>query len=1260
MTTGQAPADADRVLDEPYVGLTYYDEDHADLFFGRDAESAVIVGNLRASRLTLLYAESGVGKSSLLHAGVAAHIRRQAERTKREGRGRLLVPVVFSSWTEDPVEGVTAAVEKAIQPFAPDGVSLPRDSLEGAIAAAAAAAQGTILVILDQFEEYFLYHGDAAGDRLADELAACVNRDGLRANFLISIRQDAYARLGDLLGGRIANVYANFLHLEHLDEAGAREAIVKPLALLRRAGPEVVIEPELVDAVIEGVRIEDDEETSDGHSAPWAPGQARTRIETTYLQLVLQRLWDEELVRGSNVLRLSTLMDLGGAKEVIRTHLDRSLESFSDAEQTTIASAFRYLVTPAKTKIALTARDLAEWSGLAEAEIEQCLRRLARPEHKIVRPVLGESSDGPRYEIFHDALADPITGWRARWNRRNEEARHAERLDLERAAKEEAEQAASEASEREAAQRRLKRFALLGFAGAVALAAVALVFAVLAIHARRAEARQAKVAQSVQVARRSFQFAVRGTAFGPAAAALVNLEALDLAASEDALNGVLGPLQQNPGLPALAITDSSPYTVAFVNNSTLASGSSDGTVRLWDRSGHQIGEPLRTPGCDCAVSALASGAGGLLVVGRTSGSVDLWQASAPGQREPKLVRRLSMGSNVNVRAVALGTSGYLAAAGSDRSLRVWSVQDPSKPVLLGKRFDNQVITELAFDPDGLRLASTSDDGVNDTSNGAIRIWQIKDFLGSTPGGVVAQEAQGLGWSANGWFAYAVLDANNPRIEAVRIGQAAAFSVGELAERIRNPSKFGLRHVTVYLTAPAWSVALTGPDEHPVLIAGGPDWSVSTWDLRSGRPFGPPRMHAMRSVEDVAASPDGRTIASAGDDFVKIWPLVVKRPLATTVGSVSAGDSPKGGNEYAYDLALGPSGLAVAAGGQAGALLWDSRSAGSAGATAPIAQLESGAHVGAVAVAGDLLAVGVGSGLKLYRIGAGCRKPCALPRPVAGPHTKNISALAFDRRGRVIASGGDDGRVVLWRVSATGVVQPRPRVLATHAGSVNAVAFSPKADVLAEAGQDGELRLWDVADPSHPRPLGPTRSGFQGGSVWALAFSHDGKLLASGGQNKQVLVWEVSADGNVVKRPFSILQTNSIFALAFNHAGSLLAAGDADGSVCLYAVDKRDSMSGVGIGGSTCLQARHALGAARAEISAARFSRDDKSLFTAGSGNPIVRWSSLLWTQEPDRQTVAVLRADVCRLAGGRNLTADQWQEAFRDTQLADRYRKTCA
>ena len=54
----------------PYRGLMPYTEEDAEFFFGRDRDTRLIIDNLKAYRITVLYGPSGVGKSSVLHAGV--------------------------------------------------------------------------------------------------------------------------------------------------------------------------------------------------------------------------------------------------------------------------------------------------------------------------------------------------------------------------------------------------------------------------------------------------------------------------------------------------------------------------------------------------------------------------------------------------------------------------------------------------------------------------------------------------------------------------------------------------------------------------------------------------------------------------------------------------------------------------------------------------------------------------------------------------------------------------------------------------------------------------------------------------------------------------------------------------------------------------------------------------------------------------------------------------------------------------------------
>ena len=371
----------------PYVGLDYFDEEDAGLFFGRDAERKRILGNLRASRLTLLYAESGVGKSSLLRAGVSARLRQLAARSVAERGSARYVPVVFSAWQGDAKADLIAALEAAARPLLHDDaqLALRRDALEGAIEDAVAAVDATPLIILDQFEEHFLYEADDGG--FDDELADCLNRPDLRAHFLISVREDAYPLIGPRFKSRIPNVYGNYLHLDFLDERAARDAVLEPVkafnAELPAGAPRFEVEPALVDAVLEQVRrgrvaIGDGGAAHVGETGP-------ARVETAYLQLVMKRLWDEELTAGSQQLRLETLRRLGGADTIVHGHLDDAMDKLPADQRDAAAEAFRFLVTSGGRKIALSSDELSEFSDAAAAPLEPALEHLER--ERILRPI---------------------------------------------------------------------------------------------------------------------------------------------------------------------------------------------------------------------------------------------------------------------------------------------------------------------------------------------------------------------------------------------------------------------------------------------------------------------------------------------------------------------------------------------------------------------------------------------------------------------------------------------------------------------------------------------------------------------------------------------------------------------------------------------------------------------------------------------------------------------------------------------------------
>ncbi|HWN99504.1 MAG TPA: hypothetical protein VNS63_09570, partial [Blastocatellia bacterium] len=284
-----------------------------------------------------------------------------------------------------------------------------------------------LMIILDQFEEYFLYHSH--DEEFATEFPKAVRQSNAPVSFLISIREDFYAKL-DRFEGRVPALYDNYLRLEHLNRKAARVAIENPLEEYNRRyakeGRRFSIEPELVEAVLR--QVEKGQvilgEGRGGVEVTKSREDADAQIETPYLQLVMTRLWEEEVRERSYKLRLGTLSDLGGAENIVRKHLDEVMSALLPREQEIAASIFHYLVTPSGTKIAYTAADLAGSAKLDQPEVVSVLENLAHGDIRILRPV-DAPLDNPsalRYEIFHDVLAPAILTWRATYVQAQERA----------------------------------------------------------------------------------------------------------------------------------------------------------------------------------------------------------------------------------------------------------------------------------------------------------------------------------------------------------------------------------------------------------------------------------------------------------------------------------------------------------------------------------------------------------------------------------------------------------------------------------------------------------------------------------------------------------------------------------------------------------------------------------------------------------------------------------------------------------------------
>ncbi|MEV6844046.1 WD40 repeat domain-containing protein [Actinoplanes sp. NPDC051411] len=155
------------------------------------------------------------------------------------------------------------------------------------------------------------------------------------------------------------------------------------------------------------------------------------------------------------------------------------------------------------------------------------------------------------------------------------------------------------------------------------------------------------------------------------------------------------------------------------------------------------------------------------------------------------------------------------------------------------------------------------------------------------------------------------------------------------------------------------------------------------------------------------------------------------------------------------------------------------------------------------------------------------------------HRLAVRSLQFSPDGTRLASASSDGTVMIWDVARRRAV----RTLTGHTGAVTGLAFSPDGTRLASTGVDRTVRLWRVADGA---PLARLRG--PGGSRPEVAFSPDGVKLASVGAAGTVTVWDTRRDTALVTLAASPMP---LYTVAFSPDGRLLAEGGQDRVIQLW-------------------------------------------------------------------------------------------------------------
>ncbi|MFO0586681.1 MAG: hypothetical protein U0441_04050 [Polyangiaceae bacterium] len=352
----------------PFKFLGYFDQTESETFHGRKRECAELASLIASERTVVLYGRSGVGKTSLLLAGVFPELTR-----------RGFFPLT-ARLLKEPVRDLCEAIARAAEVSAEGSL---REVLDRA-----AAAKGPLVVVLDQLEELFVRF-PRSEDRapVLMEISKAVATPEVRARFVFSLRQDYVAELEDL-EGPLSDLLDRRYRLRGLTSASAREAISQPLY---RA--EIEFSQKLLNRLVDMLKAD--------------------AFDPPVLQIVCTELWRKAAQNHPDRAELDEkdLDDAGDRDTIFQRYLRRAIESAKETDHFKLRGILSGLVTSQGTKKATTKEHLAERERFraSREEVDRLITHLVR-ENVVREEMRGEEL---WYELIHERLVDVIEPWLA-------------------------------------------------------------------------------------------------------------------------------------------------------------------------------------------------------------------------------------------------------------------------------------------------------------------------------------------------------------------------------------------------------------------------------------------------------------------------------------------------------------------------------------------------------------------------------------------------------------------------------------------------------------------------------------------------------------------------------------------------------------------------------------------------------------------------------------------------------------------------------
>jgi WD40 repeat protein len=1107
--------------ENPWPGLAAFREEDRDFFHGRAAAVEELHRRVCRERLTVLYGLSGLGKSSLLGAGLFPRLR-------RNGFLPVLVRLDYSEGAAEPVDQVREAL---LREAAESGVEMPSwrsgDSLWEYLHRPALELWSsrnrlvTPVLVFDQFEEIFTLgrsRPDFAGPRrrFLDELGDLVEgrpparvRERLESEpeeaseydfhrhpykVLLALREDFLADLEELRA-RMPSLAHNRMRLQRMTGEDA-------LTVVLGAGGHLV-EPDVAERIVRFVaaaRTTDDRELS------------RLTVEPALLSVVCRELNLRRRQRGEE--RITSGLLEGDRDEILTDFYERGVAGLAREGRRFLEER---LLTASGYRDSIAVEDALQADGLDREALDRLVAaRLLRRE---------ERGGVPRVELTHDVLTGVVQASRDR--RREREAR------------ESAEEARREAEERErvaAAKLRRSLVVIVVLTASLVLVVVAGIWAVAA----EKNARQAQVNTSYEAASRLASSETGSKAKSLAfLASVLRLDpghrpALHLAHDLLVRSSWALPVRVFPHDEGLAEADQSD------DGRVVVTLTRSGAVRIWDtESGGQRGATLRHQAR--IVDASVSLDGRRLVTADTAGEAKLWNTAdgtAYGEtmrhergilkvdflRDGRWLVTISRDGTARIWDAETGLpvgapmehgdgllwlslgrrTDRILTGSTDGMVKVWEAATGSQAFAPPIRHDGAVVWDVDLSEDGDRILTITDQGpyLWDASTGERRsaftglpYWVSRGELSPDGRKVAFANPEGVGflWDLDRDARYGSFQTHGADVTSLRFSRDG--------ETLLSVSADDTAHLWDVRTSesigePLWhggkvSSAAFVHGEPFTAVTASADGTARVWNLRSAR-GGEMSIQRDHGAAYSVLSPDGRYVvvrSSRGDgQVVRVYETVSGDPLGPAIPLPDRPDS----------IQLGPGGenVLVVVGGEV--RLADATDGSVIGE--PLTHDDGAIYTLRLSGGGDRVAtLSRGGSVRIWEVESG-RRIGQLPSGVS-----KVLAADLDSRGERLAIGYDDGTLGVVDVPS---FEPSVRQPVKHDLPISQVRFLSDRHLLGST-PDGELWIDDLE-------TGQRTSGRMSHDGWVLdaGLSQDESRVVTASFDGTVRVWSL-ADGSQV-------------------------------------------------------------------------------------------------------------------------------------------------